>query len=74
MESITLESLPEILTAQDIASYLRISRGSVYEFLKLKPEHGGIPNIAIGLSKRVEKNDFIKWMKDQKQAKNSRAS
>lgn len=66
MENITMESLSEILTAQDIASYLKISRGSVYELLKLKPQHGGIPNIAIGLSKRVEKKDFIKWIEDQK--------
>lgn len=63
------DDLPEILTAQDIANYLRISRGSVYELLKLKPEHGGITNIAIGLSKRVEKKDFIKWIEDRKQEK-----
>ena len=61
-----MESLAEILTAQDIASYLKISRGSVYELLKIKPEHGGIPNIAIGLSKRVEKADLIKWIQGQK--------
>jgi hypothetical protein len=66
VENITLESLPEILTAQDIASYLKISRSSVYELLKLKPEHGGIVNIAIGISKRVEKNDFKKWLEAKK--------
>jgi len=66
VEIISLESMPEILTAQDIANYLKISRGSVYGLLKLKPEHGGIPNIAIGLSKRVEKSDLINWIQAQK--------
>ncbi len=53
--------LPEVLTPQDIASHLRISRGSVYELLKKSPKHGGIPNVAIGLSKRVDREDFLKW-------------
>lgn len=61
-----MESLPEILTAQDIANYLKISRGSVYALFKVKPQQGGIPNISIGLTKRVEKADFIKWIKEQK--------
>lgn len=68
MNDFTLESLPEILTAQDIADYLKISRGSVYELFKAKPECGGIPNIAIGISKRVEKADFIRWMQNKKKA------
>ena len=61
-----INSLPEILTAQDIATFLRISRGSVYDLFKLSPEQGGIPNIAIGISKRVERADFVKWIQDQK--------
>lgn len=65
----TLEFLPEILTAQDIANYLKISRASVYELLKLTTKQGGIPNIQVGLSKRVEKADFIKWIEVRKREK-----
>lgn len=69
MENQALSSLPEILTAQNIADYLKVSRGSVYQLFKMTPEQGGIPNIAIGITKRVEKNDFIKWIQDQKKKK-----
>lgn len=70
----TLEKLPDILTAQHISDYLSISRRRVYELFQLKPEAGGIPNFDIGLSKRVEKQDFIGWIKAQKEAKVRRQS
>jgi hypothetical protein len=55
--------LPEILTAKDIANHLKISRKRVYELFVLKPEYGGIPNIAIGASKRVRREKFLEWLK-----------
>lgn len=69
MQHITLDSLPEILTAQHIANYLGISRRRVYELFDLKPEFGGIPNFDIGYSKRVEKADLVKWIQEQKKKK-----
>jgi len=64
-----LDQLPEILTAKHIAEYLKISRRRVYELFQLNPEYGGIPNFEIGASKRVEKDDFIKWISEQKSRK-----
>lgn len=61
--------LPDILTAQDIAEYLVISRRRVYELFQLHPDHGGIPNFDIGFSKRVQKEDFIKWIGRRKEEK-----
>lgn len=61
-ESKTLDAYPEILTAQHIADYLHISRRRVYELLEMPFSQGGIPCIVIGLSKRVQKETFIKWM------------
>jgi excisionase family DNA binding protein len=66
----TKEEMPEILTAQHIATYLKISRRRVYELLQLKPEYGGIPSFDIGASKRVDKNDFFQWIEAQKRRKN----
>lgn len=63
------ESLPEILTAQIIASYLQISRRRVYELFQLHQEHGGIPNFQIGISKRVDKSDFKMWLTQRKAEK-----
>jgi len=62
----TMEELPEILTAQNIADYLTISRRRVYELLEINPEYGGIPCLAIGASKRVDKDDFCQWIEDRK--------
>jgi hypothetical protein len=64
-----LRELPEILTASMIADYLKISRRRVYELFQIKPEAGGIPNFEIGLSKRVDKQDFIAWIQARKQTK-----
>jgi predicted DNA-binding transcriptional regulator AlpA len=63
------DELPEIITAQHISDYLGISRGKIYELFKLKPKFGGIPNFEIGLSKRVEKKDFLEWINARKQEK-----
>lgn len=70
----SLDSMPDILTARDIAEYLHISRRRVYELFDLHPSQGGITNFDIGNSKRVDKDDFIAWMealKLQKQRKKS---
>jgi excisionase family DNA binding protein len=62
----TWESLPDTLTAHQIAQFLGISRRRVYELFQLHPEFGGIPNFEIGASKRVDKADFKKWIEQLK--------
>lgn len=73
-KSYTMESLPEILTAQHISDYLGICRRRVYELFQLSPAEGGIPNFDIGLSRRVEKQDFINWIQARKQEKEQRSA
>jgi len=68
-QKISKDQLPDILTAQDISDYICISRRRVYELLQLSPKHGGIPNLDIGTSRRVTKEDFLKWIDDQIKAK-----
>lgn len=70
----SMDELPEILTAQHISDYLGISRGKIYELFQINPASGGIPSFAIGTSKRVEKKDFIKWISDQKNKKSNQVS
>lgn len=72
--SLTLGELPEILTAQHIATYLGISRGKIYTLFQIKPVAGGIPSFNIGASKRVEKEDFVKWIEEQKSKKSEKVS
>lgn len=66
-----IEEMPDILTAQNIADYLGISRRRVYELFQLKPELGGIPNFDIGFSKRVRKIDFVRWIDEKVQEKSA---
>jgi excisionase family DNA binding protein len=56
---------PSVLTAQDIAEVLRVSRRRIYELMDLKPQYGGIPNFSIGASRRVLKDDFEKWITER---------
>ncbi len=65
----TIETLPEVLTARHIADYLGISRRRVYELFQRSPKAGGIPNFEIGLSKRVDKQDFTCWIEARKAEK-----
>ncbi|MCO5381812.1 MAG: helix-turn-helix domain-containing protein [Desulfosporosinus sp.] len=67
------DELPEILTAKHIAAYLGISRRRVYELFQLKTDYGGIPNFEIGLTKRVEKKDFLEWIEKRKKEKANKA-
>lgn len=60
------QRLPNILTAQHIADYLGISRRRVYELLQISEEAGGIRCFQIGLSKRVDKMDFLQWIEQKK--------
>lgn len=63
-----MNDLPRVLTAQDIADYLRVGRKRVYELMSIKPQAGGIPSFSVGRSRRVEKREFEKWLDRQKQA------
>lgn len=64
----TLEELPEVLTAQHIANYLYLARNTIYELFDLPPDRGGIPNFKVGNSRRVVKEEFIKWIQRQHQS------
>lgn len=65
-----IDELPEIITAQNIADILKISRRRVYELFQITPKVGGIPNFEIGNSKRVVKDDLLLWIELRKSAKN----
>ena len=65
----SLDSLPDVLVAQDIANYLHISRYRAYEYLKISPQYGGILSFETGRSIRCMKADFVEWLNNQKNQK-----
>lgn len=58
----TSETLPDILTAEMISSYITLSRRRVYELFQMSEQAGGIKNFDIGGSKRVRKEDLFVWI------------
>lgn len=62
----TIEELPDILTAKIIAGMLDLSKRRIYELMDISAEAGGIPKLQIGRSKRVMKVDFIEWLESKK--------
>ncbi len=66
------DNLPDVLTPQQIADHLSVSRQRVYELIRINPEYGGLPNFAVGKSKRINKIDFIKWIDSQKRERDKR--
>lgn len=59
---VSLEEMPEILSAQNISDHLHLSRRRIYELFQTLPSAGGIPCIVIGGSKRVKKETYIRWI------------
>ncbi|QKE74739.1 DNA-binding protein [Arthrobacter citreus] len=53
--------LPQVLRAEDIAKYLRISSRRAYEIFDVV----GFPKMLIGRSKRVEREKFLDWLDEQ---------
>jgi len=68
LQHITLEELPDILTAKHISAYLSLSKHRVYELLRINPSAGGIPSFNIGKSVRTKRNDFLNWLEKQQNA------
>lgn len=62
---ITIDELPEVLTAKHIAEHLHISKARVYELLRLSPSAGGIPSFKFGKSCRATKEKYLKWIKSR---------
>lgn len=61
--------MPEIMTLQQVAEYLKFSKDKVYQMANA----GKIPAIKIGKQWRFDKNDLEKWI-DRHKNKESRTA
>lgn len=68
----TAETLPDVLSASHISSYLGISRRRVYELFQMTIQAGGIANFDVGGSKRVRKEDLFNWIQSKVESKSKR--
>lgn len=56
--ALTLDTLPEILTAENISQYLCIGYVKALRLIK----YGGIPHLRIGNTFRISKRAFEEWL------------
>ncbi|MFD3268531.1 helix-turn-helix domain-containing protein [Paenibacillus dendritiformis] len=61
-----IEDLPDILTPQQVADYLGISRKKVYELCQVNPDLGGLISFSIGKSRKIEKSTLLIWLESLK--------
>jgi excisionase family DNA binding protein len=65
LEKLTLDELPEMLTVQQTADYIRLSKNSIYTLCQKKKEQGGMPSFKSGNTRRIRKSALIEWINDQ---------
>ena len=58
MAKVSLESLPDVLDAKDVASALGIGYVKALKLIR----HGGMNYIRIGCAYRVSKDNFTAWL------------
>ena len=60
--STSLESMPESLTVDEAAEFLRLNRKTVYEAIRRKE----IPHRKIGRSIRLSRQVLVDWLGDKR--------
>ena len=56
--------MPQYLTAKFIHEYLNVSKATVYRMF----DNGELPTVNIGRNRRVNREDFIKWLNEKEGA------
>ena len=62
LNSITFDTLPDILTAEDLQELLRLSKSGTYNLMN----RSDFPTLSVGGCKRVLKTDLFRWMDEHK--------
>ena len=65
----TWNSLPEYLTAKQLADFLGISRKKIYQLFQTPSVYGGIRSFKMGATNKVNKDDLINWILNKKKEK-----
>ena len=58
---VTLEHLPEFLTAKDLEALLQIDRKTIYSYV----ERGLIPYVRIESNLRFAKHQILEWLEER---------
>jgi excisionase family DNA binding protein len=56
---------PEIMTTDELAAYLRVSRATVYRLFKRR----GLPGFRVGRDRRFRRADIDEWIEASEKAR-----
>lgn len=62
LKTLPLQELPEMLTVQQTAEYLGVSRNTLYSLCQQNKENGGLPSFKTGNTRRIRKSALIDWI------------
>ena len=57
----TADMLPEMLTVKQVASYLNVSRNTVYNWTN----SGELPSFKTGNTRRIRKEILLEWIREK---------
>lgn len=60
----SLNNMPDLLTAEQVGDYLGVSRSTIYSWCRSKK----MPGIKFNGTWRVRKESFVKWIAEQERA------
>jgi hypothetical protein len=60
-KGMSIEEMPDVITAQHIGGHLGISVTQAYILLRTSEDAGGIKSFKIGKPVRAHKSDYVKW-------------
>lgn len=58
----TIDEMPEVLTAKMIAEHLHLTNTRIYELMSISTDAGGIPSFRVGRSPRVHRDKYLAWV------------
>lgn len=61
-KKVHINALPDILTPQQAADFLGISRRRIYEFCQRPLKSGGLSSFRLGATRKIKKAALLDWV------------
>lgn len=58
-----------LLTVEELADYLHVPKGWIYDRTRITEDEGGIPRVKVGKYVRFNLPDILKWLKENESTK-----
>jgi excisionase family DNA binding protein len=58
-----------LLTVEELADYLQVPKGWIYDRTRIAEDDGGIPRVKVGKYVRFNLQDVLNWLKENESTK-----